>query len=38
MTKIEGLKLLNYVEDMAKAGIGTMNIDQQETNKETCYH
>ena len=38
MTKIEGLSLLDYVEDVSKADIGTMNMDQQETNKPTHYH
>ena len=33
MTKIEGLSLLDYVEGEAKADIGPMNIDQQETDK-----
>ena len=28
----EGLSLLDYVEDVAKASIGLMNVDQQETN------
>ena len=37
MTKIEGLNLLDYVEDVAKANIGPMNVGQQETNKATGY-
>ena len=37
MTKIEGL-ILNYVEYVAKADIGPMNVDQQETDKAMCYH
>ena len=35
MTKIEGLKLLDYVEDVSKADIRPMNIDQQKTDKAT---
>ena len=35
ITKIEGLNLLDYVEDVAKADIGPMNVDQQKTNKAT---
>ena len=38
MTKIEGLKLLYYVENVAKANIVPTNIDQQKTNKTACYH
>ena len=33
MAKIEGLKFLNYVGDVAKADIGPMNIDEQKTDK-----
>ena len=36
MEKIEGLRLLVYVEDVAKADLGPMNIDQQ-TDKATRY-
>ena len=35
MTKIEGLKLLDYVEKVTKADIGPMYVDQQEANKAT---
>ena len=38
MTKIEGLNLLDYVEDVAKADIGPMNVDQQKIDKATRYH
>ena len=30
--------LLDYTEDVAKADIEPMNVDQQETNKATCYN
>ena len=33
-TKIEDLNLLDYVEDVAKANIGPMNVDQQEIKKK----
>ena len=36
--KIEGLNLLDYVEDVAKANTGPMNADQQKTDKATQYH
>ena len=35
MAKIEGLNLLDYVEDVAKADTEPMNVDQQKTNKAT---
>ena len=38
MTKIEGLNLLDYVENVEKDDIGTRNVDQQGTNKATHYH
>ena len=38
MIKVDSLNLLEYVEDVAKADIGPMNVDQQETNKATFYH
>ena len=37
MINIEGLNLLDYVEDAAKADIGPMNVDQQETHKTISY-
>ena len=36
ITKIEGVNLLDYVEDVAKANIVPMNLDQKETNKAAC--
>ena len=38
MTKIDGLNLLDYVEDVAKADTESMNADQQKTNNATHYH
>ena len=38
MIKIEVLNLLDYVEDVAKASIGPMNVDQQKTDKATQHH
>ena len=35
MSKIEGLNLLNYVEDVTKVNTGPMNVDQQKTDKAT---
>ena len=38
MAKIGGLSLQVYVESVAKANLGLMNVDQQNTNKPTQYH
>ena len=38
MTQIEVLNLLQYVDDVSKDDIGTMNVDHQKTNKEIQYH
>ena len=38
MTKIEELRLLGYVDDVAKVDITPMNADQQKAYKATCYH
>ena len=38
MTKIEGLNLLDYIEDEAKAKTEPINVYQQETNKAIHYH
>lgn len=38
MAKIDGLNLLDYIEDAAKADIGPKNVDHQETKKATHYH
>ena len=38
MVKIGGLSLQVYVEGVAKADIGPMNADQQQTDKATQYH
>ena len=35
MELLEGLTLLDYVQDVAKANIGPMNLDQQKTHKVT---
>ena len=34
-TKIKGLSLLDYGEDVAKSDTGPMKVDQKETNRET---
>ena len=36
--KLEDLNLLDYIEDVAKSNIGTVNVVQQETNKAISYH
>ena len=38
MVKIESLSLLVYVEDVAKANIGPMNVYQQKKDKAIQYH
>ena len=35
MAKIEGLNLVDYVDDMAKADFGPVYVDQQKTDKAT---
>ena len=35
MAKIKGINLLDYVEGIAKSGNGSMNADQQKTQKAT---
>ena len=35
MAKIDGLNLLEYVEDIAKADIEAVNVGQQKTDKAT---
>ena len=38
MAKIEYFNLLNYVENVANAYFGPMNVDQQNTDKATQYY
>ena len=38
MTKTEGMNLLDYVEDAAKADTEPMNTDQQKISNATHYH
>lgn len=36
--KIDYLNILDYVEGVAKVNIGTMNVDQEKTDKASRYH
>ena len=38
MVRLGGLSLLVYIEGVAKAGIGLINVGRQETDKVTRYH
>ena len=38
MAEREGLDLLDFVKDVAKANIGPMNVDQQKIDKASQYY
>ena len=36
MAKLEGLNLLDYVDEVAKANIGSMDVDWERRKKQSC--